>query len=468
MLEESLMTGQSGENISAKVDDVITQGSTWAAIWHMSWPLVMNMATISVASFCDVWVAGKLGSNAQAAIGIGGQIWFFMILLSVALATGTTALVSRYWGAGDRDTTIEAARQSLIFSVIFGLTSATVGVASCRFLLRALGASPEVEQLGWEYLRFELAAQFIHTILWVTNSIFRAKGNARIPMGIMALVTVLVITGEIGLCIWPFQIGISGIGISWMFAVTVGLIIELAILKRSDMGECLSVNGFRESGISRSWIKRILNIGIPTCIQDSFWVGTNFVLFLILAKTMDPTSAQAAWAIGIRLEEIGAGMPIYALSMAVATIVGQNLGANKPDRAEIAGWQVAFIGALFNTLVGAILFFYARQIAGFMTADPPVIEYSAQYLKVLGLSCPFISFWLVLFGAMQGAGYTRWPMWATAVLLIGVRVPLAWYLTVEAGLGPLGTWISLASTTVLVGFVAMWRFSTGIWKRQKV
>src|SRR5437660_7969452 len=99
-------------------DDVIIRGSTWAAIWHMSWPLLLNMATISVASFADIWVAGKLGSDVQAAIGIGGQIWFFMIMLTVALSAGTTALVSRYWGARDFATTVEAARQSLIFGLI--------------------------------------------------------------------------------------------------------------------------------------------------------------------------------------------------------------------------------------------------------------------------------------------------------------------------------------------------------------
>src|SRR5271154_4755288 len=102
---------------SSPLDRVIVEGSTWAAIWHMSWPLLLNMLTISVASFVDVWVAGKLGKDAQAAIGIGGQIWFLMVILAVALSAGTTALVSRYWGAKDYEQAIEACRQSLLFSV---------------------------------------------------------------------------------------------------------------------------------------------------------------------------------------------------------------------------------------------------------------------------------------------------------------------------------------------------------------
>jgi Na+-driven multidrug efflux pump len=172
--------------------------------------------------------------------------------------------------------------------------------------------------------------------------------------------------------------------------------------------------------------------------------------------------------VGLRLEEMLGGFPIYALNMAVATIVGQNLGARQPERAERAGWQVAAAGAAFNTVVGLILFFGAHILAPMMSHDPKVILYSVQYLQIVGLSEPFLAIWLILVGAMNGAGYTRWPMWATLVCMTVIRLPLAWYLTVTCGYGPIGTWSALALTTVALGIVCIWRFQTGVWNLQKV
>lgn len=449
-------------------DDVIIRGSTWAAIWHMSWPLVLNMATISVASFADIWVAGQLGSDVQAAIGIGGQIWFFMIMLTVALSAGTTALVSRFWGARDLQTTIEAARQSIVFGIFFGISSAGVGIAICRPLLHFLGASPQVEALGWDYLKFDLLSHIPYTMLWICNSIFRAKGNARIPMGIMAFITMLVILLDLGLCLGPLHLGISGIGLSWLIAGSIGVSISFYLLKRSEIGSCLDFSSIWKTGFSREWFSRLMTIGIPACVQDLAWVGGNFVLFLIFAKTAFPTACQASWAVGLRLEEMVAGMPIYALSMAVATIVGQNLGAQQPARAEQAGWQVAAVGTGINAFFGALMFFAAWPIARMMSSDPKVIEYSVQYLQIVGISEPFVAAWLILSGAMQGAGYTRWPMWATVICLAVLRLPLAWLLTIPQNLGPMGTWIAVSVSSICVGTAVIWRFKTGVWKHQKV
>lgn len=448
-------------------DEVITKGSTWAAIWHMSWPLFLNMITIAVASFADLWVAGKLGSNVQAAIGLGGQIWFFMVLLAVALSAGTNALVSRFWGEGSVEKTIQAARQSILFAVLFGVASAAIGLLSCRWLLRMLGASPEVEQLGWQYLKFDLLAQIPYTVLWVTNSIFRAKGNAKTPMIIMALITAQVIVLDIVLCIYPFKIGIAGIGMSWGIASILGVTLSFIILRRSDIGACLDVRTMLKE-TSWDWFRRLMKVGVPACVQDLAWVGGNFILFLVLANTKNPTAAQASWAVGTRIEETIAGFPIYALSIAVGTIVGQNLGAKQSERAELAGWQVTAVGAAFNTVVALVLFLAAEPIARLMSSDPEVIKYSVQYLKIVGLSAPFVAIWLILMGAMNGAGYTKWPMYATVVCLTMIRIPLAWYLTVNQSFGPMGTWMSIALSSFLVGVLHVWRFKTGAWKYQKV
>ncbi len=462
------MTATEQRNLAAARDDVIIHGSTWAAIWHMSWPLMLNMATIALASFSDIYVAGRLGPDAQAAIGIGGQVWFFLIILVIALSSGTTALVSRFWGAGERDSTIRAARESIVYAFIFGAASAAAGLIACRFLLHILGASPHVEALGWQYLRYDLLAQFPYTVLWVTNAIFRARGDARAPMAIMAMVTAIVIALEITLCLWPFHVGISGIGIAWLAAGIIGVGLSLATLRQSEIGECLSLPSIFKQGASAEGFRRVMRIGIPACVNDLAWVGGNFMLFVIFARTPDPTSCQASWAVGLKCEEMIACMPMYAFAMAVATIVGQNLGAGQPDRAELAGWQVAGTGVLLNTVFGLALFFGAAPIAHLMSNNPAVIGYATQYFQVVSFCEPFVAAWLILFGAMQGAGYTRWPMIVTLVCLTGVRLSLAWLLTINFAMGPTGTWLSLSTTSIMIGLLAIWRFKTGVWKHQKV
>lgn len=446
-------------------DELIVNGSLWKAIWKLSWPLYVNMMTIALTGFSEVWVGGQLGSNAQAAIGIGGQIWFFTVLLVVALSSGTNALVSRFWGASDLKQSILAARQSLLFSIFFGLAVMSCGLLWCRPLLRALGASPEVEALGWEFLRYDMLGQPLITIHWVSNSIFRARGDTRTPMITMALVVFLVITLNLGLCIYPFHLGITGLGLSWPIASCFGVALSLYFLRKSPLGACMDLRG---PGISFDWFMRIMKIGIPACVQDLAWVGGNMVMLLILAKTAHPTAGEAAWSIGLRVEEMFGGMPTYALGTAVGTIVGQNLGAQKPARAELAGWKVTAIGAVYNTFVGLGLFLGAELIARTMSNDPFVIQYASAYLRVVGISQPLVAVWIILVGAMQGAGYTRDPMILSILFLVGVRLPLAWYLTIACALGPIGTWISLAVTSTMVGIAMCWQFKHGDWKLQKV
>src|SRR5579875_3566716 len=219
---------------------------------------------------------------------------------------------------------------------------------------------------------------------------------------------------------------------------------------------------------SWSWAWRVLKIGIPSGLQDVAWVAGNFVLFAIFAMTPDPTSCQAAWAIGLRVEDAAASMPMFALSLGLATIVGQNLGAGQPARAEKTAWQAAGIVAIYMGLVAVAMVFGAYPIAHLLSGSEPVARCAAQYLQIVGISEPFQGVWLVLFGAMEGAGYTRWPTLIAGVCLLGVRLPLAWFLTVPMHMGPAGTWISIAVSYAITFSLTVACFKMGRWKTQQV
>ncbi len=453
------------------LDELIVDGSTLAAIFHMSWPMLVQMLIISAASFADVYVAGKLGSETQAAIGICNQIWFLMVLLTVALSSGTMALVSRFWGARDYESAIEAGRQSLIFGFIFGTLSTLAGLAVAKPLLAITGTSPVVQDLSWHFLQIDLLSQLPFTIVWTCHSMFRAIGNSRAPMLIWLAMATVIISLDIGLCLGPLHLGINGIALSWCIAGCLGVALNFYLLRSSDLKASLNLGPAIKEGFSprtREWIWRIMKVGLPTCIQDLAWVLGNFALFLIFAKTDYPTACQAAWTIGFRLEEMLCTLPLHALGASIGTIVGQNLGAKQPERAERTGWQAMVIGIALELPTAFALFFFAEPIARLMTSDPMVLASTANYLRIVGLSEPLVACWIVLFGALTGAGYTKWPMWIGIIGLTCVRLPLAYVLAFNYHMEATGIWLSIAISSSLIGLMAIQRFHSGVWKTQQV
>ncbi len=448
--------------------DLLLDGPIWKAIASMSIPMILNALAISAATFADAYVAGRLGADELAAVGIGGQVWFGMIIMAIAIATGANALVARFCGAKDRKQAMEAARQSIFSAVIFGFLSAILGVLLTDPFLRMLGASNAVLALGSSYLKIQFMAQLPLTLLWVCHSIFRAKGDANLPTAIMAMVTILVVILDIVLCLYPFKIGIAGIGVSWLLASSIGCLLMFIALKKSEFSASVEISKDNPFNFSSTWMKRIMAIGLPACLQDLFWVGSNFGLFLIFSQTNNPTDYQAAWAVGLRVEDVLAGLPIFAMSMGVATVVGQNLGAKKIERATKVGWHAAFYGFIFMALIGSLMFFAADPISKLMSSDPLVQKYSREYLQILGISEPITVVWLVLFGAMEGAGYTRIPMFFSAFCLLLVRVPLAYILTLTLNGGACGAWTAIALTSLVGAAIAIVWFKRGSWQKHEI
>jgi putative MATE family efflux protein len=442
----------------------VIQGPLWQVIWVLTWPIVINMVAFAIGTLVDTWVVGRLGSDAQAAMGICWQMRYFMMMLTMALQVGATALVSRYYGARDMINTIEAARQSLIWGGIFAILSACIGIPTCRGLLHLLGASSGVEEQGWHYLKLALVANIPSTLLWTTQSIFRAIGRTRIAMTTTIVGTVFVILFDLIFCIYPFQMGIAGVGLSWIIAGFIAFIWNVFQLAQSEVKDCLNII---QAGLSKEWFLRIMKIGIPGCIQDVAVILGSFGLFFILAHTDQPAINQAAWGIGSRLEELIVLTPLFALNVAISIIVGQNLGANQPERAQQAGWKMALAAVIFSSIIAILFYIFAPNIASAMSNDPAVVKATINYFYLIAWTEPFC-IWFVFTGAMQGAGYTKIPMIITIVCFCVLRLGLAWYLTVNINLGANGTWIATAISSVIAAIWMTLLFKFGKWKEQKV
>ncbi len=456
-----------GTSADIEKDFHIIHGPLWTVIWVLTWPIMINMCAFGIGTFFDTWVAGKLSANAQAAMAIGWQIRYFMMMFTIALQVGATALISRYYGARDTVNTLEAARQSLIWGGAFSLISVCIGLPTCTSLMNILGASAGVEREGWEYLKFILVANIPSTLLWTTQSIFRSVGNARIAMETTILGTVLVILFDYLFCLYPLHIGIGGIGLSWILSGSICFAWNLFQLANCEMRACLNiVNSFRWD-VSKDWLLRIMKIGVPGCIQEIALILGSFGLFSILTFTNQPAVNQAAWGIGWRLEELVVFLPMFALSTAISIIVGQNLGANQIERATQATWKMVYAGVAINAVIAVLLYLFAPNIASLMSTNTAVAKTTVDYLYWIAWTEPF-TIWCILSGAMQGAAYTRIPMMITIICYCVFRLSLAWYLTVQVGLGANGTWIAMALSTVVAAVLTMASFQQGKWKHQSV
>jgi MATE family multidrug resistance protein len=440
-------------------EDVLVTGSLWNAIWTMSWPLMLTTISSSLVGLADVQISRQLGSAAQAAVGVSEQILFMFMVFIMATGIGTTAIVARAAGAKENEEVDKATGQSLSLSISMGLILTILCLSLSGLLITNGGNAPEVANNARQYLGIYAFVLIPFSVNVIINSAFRAIGRAKLPLIIIAISTVITIAGDILTVMynWPVPgLGIRGIALSGVTGSIVGAFVAITLLLRSPLKACVK-SIFPPSKI---YALRILKVGIPSALNRLSWSLSVFVLFAILRHCDNATAALASWTIGMRVEAL-IFMPLFALSMAVASIVGQNLGAKQIERAVKAGWQVTFIGLGMMVVLATALFFGSDFLAHCMSTDPTTIEYTKAYLRTNAFSEPFLALAMVLSGALQGAGDTRTPMWITIVTNWFLRLPLAWFLAITLHRGPGGAWMAMASSICMNGIL------TTIWYRSR-
>ncbi|HEY9682021.1 MAG TPA: MATE family efflux transporter [Oculatellaceae cyanobacterium] len=442
-----------------EAEDILVTGSLWKAIWTMSWPLLLTTTSSSLVGLVDVQISRKLGSAAQAAVGVSEQILFMFMVFLMALGVGTTALVSRAAGARDSEEVDRATGQSLSLSIATGVVLTLACLAVSGFVITRSGNAPDVAEAAQKYLNIYAFMLIPVSLNVIINSAFRAIGRAKAPLVVILTSTMVTIVGDYLTVIknWPVPgLGLRGIAASGVVGSCVAVTVALYLVLKSPLRSSLKWM----FPFSKSYSLRILRVGIPSALNRLSWSLSVFVLFAILRHCDNATCALASWTIGMRVEAL-IFMPLLALSLAVSSIVGQNLGAKKTDRAVKAGWQVTFIGIGMMLVLGSGLYFGADFLAHTMSQDPVTIDFTRSYLRVNALAEPFLALAMVLSGALQGAGDTRTPMWITIFTNWIVRLPVAWALAITLHLGPVGAWMAMATSICMNGTL------TTIWYRSK-
>ncbi len=448
------------------LDAPLIHGGLWKAIWLMSWPLLISTVATSVVGFVDVQVSGYLGPTAQAAVGLAEHVIFLFMIFIFSISVGTTAIVSREFGEGNAEGTIKGTAQSLQISITSGFFLAIAALTFAKFILPYFTKSAAVVEQGGLYLSIFGLYMIPFSLFCITGAAFRAIGDARTPLLIVISEVTINIILDYALVLgnWPVPgLGIKGIAIAAVVSATVAAIISVFLVWRSPLKASLS------QLFNFDWQeqKRILKIGLPSAVQRLGWAGSVFAVFFILAQLKEHTAALAAWTIGMRVESF-LFMPLMALSLAVSSIVGQNIGAQKEERAIKAGWNVTVLGILMMVICGTVLFFCADNIAAVMSRDPITNLYSSSYMRINAFSEPFLAVPMVLMGAMQGAGDTKMNMWISLFSNWVVRLPIAWVLAISFKMGPDGVWYSMLSSVVVCALLCIWRYNSGRWLKVKV
>jgi putative MATE family efflux protein len=443
----------------------LTEGSLPRSLLRLAGPMFASALLQNAQSLIDLFWVGRLGPDAVAALALSGTVLFLMWPLVMGLAVGTVALVSRYTGAGQPDKAAAAAGQSLGLSLLCGAAVALVGLLGMNPLLAAIGAEPAVALLARDYLCISFAGFFTVFLLAVSSSAMQGAGNAILPM------LGMILANLINLALDPVMIfgllGCPALGVKGAAWATV----------LSQGAACLIVTGGLFRGIPKLKVALanllprlrlawdIFRIGIFSAGQMLARSLMVFALFRIVAAS--GTAALAGYGVGMRFHQIIL-LPCFVLGNASAALVGQNLGASRPDRAMQAGWLAANIGMGINLLAAAVLMLFAAPLTAVFTSDPAVIAVGTEYLRLVSPFYVFAALGIILGRSMNGAGDTIPTMLITIATLWGIQVPLAHYLAGIFEPATTGVWWSIAISNTLNGLITAAWFMMGRWKRMKI
>ena len=443
----------------------LTKGSIPKSIWILAWPMVLGNLLQNLFNIVDMIFVGRLGPDAIGAVAMSGILMSVVWTFLAGVSMGTRAMVSRFFGAGDIGQTKIVVYQSLILGAVLSVLLAILGLFFAAPALKALGAAPEVVRLGTPYLTIIFLGSFALIIFFLISSVLRGIGDSLTPMKVWALATVLNIVLDpiliFGLGPAP-RLGVSGAAIATVTGQGIGMVIGLWILFR---GISLIQIHLREFRLNPNIIWRIIKIAIPGSVQGG--VRSLGDLFIMRIVAIYGTVAVAAYGVGLRVLMF-VMLPGWALGSTAASLVGLNLGAKKPERAEKSARYTAGYYLLFVIPMGILFFAAPEWVMRIFNSDPNVLRIGGEYLRITTLAYPFLAVGLITGMAQSGAGDTTTPMIVIITGIFAVQIPLALLLPKLLSSETSGIWLAIASAYTLQGILMVYFFSRGKWKRKKV
>ena len=449
----------------AGLEQDYTSGSINKAILLLSVPMILETMMESLFAIVDAFFVGKIGSSAIAAVGITETVITIIYSIAIGLSAGVTAMVSRRIGEGNKEQASRTAAQSITLSLLISLLLGIPGWLYAKQILEMMSDDPILVEQGYKYARILFGFNLPILLLWMLNGAFRAAGNPAISMRTLWLANGINIVLDpiliFGLGAIP-AFGVEGAAIATTIGRSLGVVFQFWQFWKGDGQLRLKFSYFiPDFSIISRLVKLSLGSTAQYLIASASWI---FMIFII-AKL--GTSITAGYTFAIRVV-IFTVLPSWGMANAAATLVGQNLGANNPERAEKSVWRAGTLNMYYMLFVGILYVLIAPQILALFTNDPEVIRSGALALRIISAEYVFYGWSMVMTSAINGAGDTFTPTLLNFICFWLIETPLAYILAISFGFGEIGVYLAIAFAESLLALAAIWIFKRGKWKTVKV
>ncbi len=442
-----------------------TRGPVGRALGLLAIPMMLEMSMEAVFAVVDIAFVSRLGTDAVAAVGITEALVMLLYAVAIGLGMGVTAMVSRRIGEKRPDAAAVVTGQAIWVGLALSLCIGLAGAVYAPDLLVMMGASESVIVTGGSYTSILLGGSGSILFLFLLNAAFRGAGDAPVALRALALANALNIVLDpcliFGLGPFP-ELGVKGAAIATTIGRGTG-VMYLAWYLFSGKGRLRF--HWRHLELNTGIIRQILSISLGGIGQ--FLIATASWVAIMRIVALYGSAPIAAYTIALRLVEF-AILPAWGLGNAAATLVGQNLGAGKADRAEQSVWTAARYNAWFLTVLGILLLIFAPQIVGLFADDPEILRYGTNCLRIMGVGYPMYAVGMIIIQALNGAGDTRTPSLMNFVCFWIIQIPLAYWLATVGNMGPNGVFLSIVISESLLTVLAVILFRQGRWRLQAV
>lgn len=457
------MPADDGDSNATPVPAAFDQSNLTRTVLRLAWPVVIQQVALTTVQLVDTFLVGHLGADALAGVGLASILYWVPISGMMAIGIGATAVVARNVGAGNPQRSEVTLRSAQMLALIWGLAMAAVYFVAAAPMLRVMGAEPAALSQGVDYMQAAALGIPFYSVLFASNACLQGAGDTRTPMLIMLVVNLIngVLSWVLINGVGPFpEYGVQGAGLGYVGAAIAGVVLAAYSVLRRHSVVHLSLS--KVTSIESVETRRILKVGLPTGVEQLQFMA-SFLLYTRIIATLG-TTALAAHQVALRIEGL-TFQPGFALGVAATTLVGQALGAKRPDLAEKAAVAAGRIAFVFMTAVGVTLMIFGGPITRLFIDDDEVVDIGRKLLLIFGIALPALSISMSLGGALRGAGDTRAVLGIMTIGVWGVRLVPAYFLAVVVGLGVPGAWLAAVMDINVRAILMFLRFRQGRWKR---
>src|ERR1700732_3911018 len=442
-----------------------TQGSLNRAILLLAIPMVLEMVLESLFAVVDVFWVGRLGANAVATVGLTESMLSLVFAVAMGLSLSTTAMVARRIGEKDSAGAAVAAVQAIALGLMASIVIGAPCLVLAPRLLRWMGSSPEIVAVGSSYTRICLGGSGVVLMLFLNNAIFRGAGDAAIAMRLLWVSNIINLFLDpcliFGLGPFP-RLGVTGAAWATLTGRSIGVAYQFYRLLRGTERIRIFANQIR---LHLDVLWRLLRVSLTGILQFAIahtsWIG------LVRIVSIFGAAALAGYTIAIRVV-IFAILPSWGLSNAAATLVGQNLGAGKPERAEAAVWRTGLYNMLFLGTLGVFFVLFAEPVIRLFTRDPAVVPLGVSCLRIVSYGNIGYAYAMVMLQAFNGAGDTVSPRVVNFFGFWLLEIPLAYWLAIPLNLRSNGAFYAIVIAEASIALASAILFRRGRWKSQRI